>query len=69
MNQFIKHFKNKSIDYFVIKEKIGYKYHNIARYKNNVLNKIFLANRKCSKNRELYIVPEFKGVEGCYYRL
>lgn len=69
MNPFFKHIKNKSIDYFLIKEKIGYTYHNIARYKNNVFIRIFLANKKCSMNRKLYIVPEFKGAEGCYYRL
>ncbi len=69
MNPFFKHIKNKSIDYFLIKEKNGYTYHNIARYKNNVLIRIFLANKKYSKNRELYIVPEFNGVEGRYYHL
>lgn len=69
MNQIIKRIDNKTVDYFIIKEKVGHKYHDIMKYKNNIFNRLFLYFKKFYSNRELYIVPEFKGVEGCYYRI
>lgn len=60
---------NKTTDYFIIKQKIEHKYYTLKRYKNNFLNRTLLLTKRYDKNRELYIVPEFNGVEGCYYRI
>ncbi len=60
---------NKTTDYFIIKQKIGHKYHTLKRYKNNFLNRTLLLIKRYDKNRELYLVPEFNSVEGCYYRI
>lgn len=58
---------NKTTDYFIIKQKIGHKYYTLKRYKNNFLNRTLMLIKKRDKNKELYLVPEFNGVEGCYY--
>lgn len=69
MNQIIKRIGNETTDYFIIKEKVRHKYHDIMKYKNNIFNRILLSFKKYDNTRELYIVPEFKGIEGCYYRI
>lgn len=58
---------NKTTDYFIIKQKIGHKYYTLKRYKNNFLNRTLMLIKKRDKNKELYLVPEFNGFEGCYY--
>lgn len=60
---------NKTTDYFIIKQKTGHRYYNLKRYKNNIFNRTLLIIKKFNKNRELYLVPEFNGFEGCYYRI
>lgn len=58
---------NATTDYIVIKQKVGHKYYDLVRYKNNALNRLFLSIKRFNKDKELYIVPGFKGTEGYYY--
>ncbi len=69
MNKTLKHIDIKTTEYFIIKEKIGYEYHNLLKYKNNIFNRMFLTFKHFDSSKELYIVPEFNGVEGAYYKL
>lgn len=69
MYNILKRISNKTIDHFIIKQKIGHRYYNLKRYKNNILNRILLSFKRFDKNKELYLVPEFNGIEGCYYRI
>lgn len=69
MCNILKLINNKTTDYFITKQKIEHKYYNLKRYKNNIFNRILLSFKRFDKNKELYLVPEFNGVEGCYYRI
>lgn len=69
MYSILQHINNKATDYFIIKQKIGHKYYNLKRYKNNVFNRTLLLIKRFNKNRELYLVPEFNDFEGYYYRI
>ena len=69
MKHIINCINNQTTDYFIIKEKVGHSYRNISRYKNNIFNRLFLIFKKFNNSKKLYIVPEFKGVEGMYYKI
>lgn len=69
MNNIIKQIDNKKTKYFIIKKKIGYVYHQVFRVKNNFFNRFVLSIVKFDKGSGLYIVPEFDGIEGYYYKL
>lgn len=69
MNNAIKKIDNKKTEYLIIKKKIGHAYHEILRVKNNFFNRFVLSILKFDKYADLYIVPEFDGVEGYYYKL
>lgn len=69
MNNTIKQIDNKRTRYFIIKKKIGYAYHQVLRVKNNFFNRFVLSIIKFDEDLGLYIVPEFNGVEGRYYKL
>lgn len=69
MYNILKRISNKTIDHFIIMQKIGHRYYNLMRYKNNIFNRILLSFKRFDKNKELYLVPEFNGVEECYYRI
>ena len=69
MNKIIKHIGIKTTEYLIIKEKVGYEYHNLLIYKNNIFNRIFLKFKNFDSTKELYIVPEFNGIEGAYYKI
>lgn len=69
MNNLIKQIDNDKTEYFIIKKKIGHLYHQILRVKNNFFNKFVLSIIKFDKEENLYIVPEFDGIEGYYYKL
>lgn len=69
MNKIPKYIDIKNTEYFIIKEKVGYVYHNILKYKNNLFNRIYLTFKIFDDSKELYIVPEYNGVEGAYYKL
>lgn len=58
---------NTTTDYITIKQKVGHKYYDLVRYKNNVFNRVFLSLKGFDKNRNLFLVPEFNGIEGYYY--
>ncbi len=60
---------NTTTDYITIKQKVGHKYYDLVRYKNNAFNRFFLSIKRFNKDKELYIVPGFNGFEGCYYRI
>lgn len=69
MNNLIKQINNDKTEYFIIKKKIGHIYHQILRMKNNIFNRFILSTIKFDKEENLYIVPEFDGIEGFYYKL
>ncbi len=69
MNKIIKHIDIRNTEYFVIKEKIGHIYYNLFKYKNNIFNRIFLTFKNFNPSKDLYIVPEYSGIEGFYYKL
>ena len=48
--------------------KEGYKYYNILRCKNNIFNRMLLLFKRFDSFNELYIIPEFDGIEGFYYK-
>lgn len=60
---------NKNTSYLIVKKKNGNTYCDIMKYKNNIFTRLFLSNKNCKGFGELYVVPEFKGVEGLYYKL
>ena len=68
MNRTIKIFDSKTADYFIVKKKEGYKYYNILRCKNNIFNRMLLLFKRFDSFNELYIIPEFDGIEGFYYK-
>jgi len=69
MNKILEYIDIKTTEYFIIKEKIGHTYHNLLKYKNNIFNRVFLTFKNFDSSKELYIVPEFNGVEGVYYKI
>ena len=69
LNTILRNINAETTDYFIIKEKIGFVYHDIAKYKNNILNRILLSCMKTRSGKELYLVPEFNNTEGYYYKL
>lgn len=69
MNNAIKKIDNKKTENFIVKKKIGHTYHEILRLKNNFFNRFVLSIIKFDKDASLYIVSEFDGVEGYYYKL
>ncbi len=68
-NDILKRINNKTTDYFIIKQKVDHKFYDIVKYKNNLFNRILLSIKRFGNAKNLYIVPEFNGVEGYYYRL
>lgn len=69
MNNTIKKIDNRKTEYFIIKKKIGHEYHQILRVKNNFFNRFILSIIKFDRDASLYIVPEFDGIEGYYYKI
>ena len=69
ISRILKQINNKTTDYFLIKEKNGNEYYTVAKYKNNIFNRIFLACKKFDADKGLCLVPEFEGVEGNYYHI
>lgn len=69
MRKIFKGITNKNTDYFIVKRKNDNSFIEIARYKNNMLNRFILAHKKFNKNGEYYIVCELQHVEGYYYKV
>lgn len=69
MNKLLKNMDYRYIDYFVIKEKIGNKFNDVIKYKNNRLNRFLLSIKKFDNNKELYLVPKYKNIEGYYIKI
>lgn len=60
---------NENTDYFIVKRKNDNSFIEIARYKNNVFNRMILSHKIFPKNGEFYIVCELQHVEGYYYKV
>ena len=58
---------NTTTDYIIIKQKIGCKYYDLMKCVNDDFNRFYLSRKKFNENTGLHLVPEFNGVEGCYY--